>query len=544
MAKDTPTSRASRPDPLSVLWHVLAAPQTLMVLLGLLVLTLTLASLLPQIPLSARSDPLQWLATQPGLTRLGLVRSLRLFDLTHSLWLYLLLALLTVVFLVRLAEAVELAWRSTGPARWTATSFRFWSEGTVDEQTSTLAPTDAVDQVRQQLPGRAWRWSRVADAPVVTHVAGRRAWALWARPVACVGFLAALLGILLLLTLGWRSEVWQPQLEEDRAVGPGGATTIRLDAFDLQRDSSGSVVAATSQVSFRGGETNFGPFSLSAGHPAAFHGVAVRQLGYLPVLSIRGWDAEGYPLLLQGEDTGPGLPSDVEVVFPDPQARPILFLEQPDRLLVLSFEPARRGGKPALHLGLAPSASSQPVSIGTLYESGSVAFDGSRLEVDLGFRPVLRADHLPGALLAALGLALALIALAIGWLAGPALAWIAAAPDDTGGIRLHIALIPAFPAAQPSPQLLHPGNPVYSRLHSAARLAFLLLAAGLLAGAVWGWRTTGALAGHAVRPGWLAAGALLAAMSLLAWHLKQRPAAWAAILAALSTAAVLIGLLA
>ena len=442
MAEEPPTYRASRPDPLSVLWHAFAAPQTLIVLLGLLALTLVLASLVPQIPLSARTDPLPWLAAQPGLTaRSGLIHALHLYDLSHSLLLRLVLALLGVALLVRMAGAAELAWRATGGGHWTAASFRLWSGHRPPMRIAfPCSSDDAGVQIRQRLAAGGYRCYPVEDGRVPSLVAGRRVWALWAWPVACAAFLVALVGGILLITWGWQGEAWQPRLSEARAVGRDGTITVRLEGFDLVRKPSGGVVDARTQITWREGETNLGRTSLSAGHPAAVHGWAVRQLGYLPVLSIRGWDEAGHPLVLQEEEAGLGLPSDVEVVFPSPEARPLLFLQQRDQFLVLSFEPSCPGGKPALQIGVTGSDGAGEATLGTLYDSGTVTFAGSRLEIDMSFRPLLRADYLPGAALAAGGLILALVALALAWLARPALAWIAIAPDATGGTQVQVVL--------------------------------------------------------------------------------------------------------
>ncbi len=552
MAEEEPAGKARRPDPLSVLWRVLCAPQMLLVLLGLLVLSLVAASLIPQIPLSARSNPMQWLAAQSSLAGSAWIRSLNLYDISHSLWMRVLLALLGATLLVRMAEAVEIAWHATAPGRWTVDCFRFWSRSRCEEHVSTLPPAEAVDETERRLAGGGYRRSPISDGPVRTYVASRRAWALWVAPVAYAGSVVALVGVLLLITWGWQSEQWQPRLGESRSVGADGATTVRMEGFDLQRDASGNVIAATTLISWQAGEGTLSQSTASTGYPATQGGLAVRQLGYVPVLSIRGWDEEGRPLLLQ-EEAGPGLPTDVEVVFPDPEARPVLFLEKQDRLLVLSFEQGRRGGRPALRFALTTSAGEEQVPLGILYESGSVGVDGSRLQVDMTFRPILRADYLPGVALAIAGSALTLVALALVWLVRPKLAWIAAAPNQAGGTRIQVALFPSSGEGRRTgyaPEEAASAGPaslpvrVDAFLHGAGRAAFLVLGAALVAGAAWAWRTTGSVSGHAVPAGWPLAGLLLAAMSLLAWHLRYRGVRWAAVLAVLSVAALLAGLFA
>jgi len=546
MAEETPADRSGRPDPLSVLWHALVTPQALLVLLGLLALTFVTANLVPQIPLAARSNPPQWLAAQPYLAGSAWIRSLRLYDLTHSLWLRLLLALLGAVLLTRLARAMGVAWCAGRPGRWTAAHARLKTRGAGREQVLPLPPAGAVAESQQDLARHGFCSSTVADGSVTLHAASRRPWALWAAPCTYAGFLVGLTGVLILIALGWQSEQWQPRLGESRSVGTEGDTIVRTEGFLLERDDSGRVVAARTQISWHGGERELGSSFAAAGHPAKLNGLAVRQVGYVPVLSIRGWDEEGRPLLLQ-EEADPGLPTDVEVVFPSAEARPVLFLEKQDRLLVLGFDAGSHGDRPALSLTLSTSTGTEQTPLGTLYESGSVSFEGSRLQVDMAFRPVLQADYLPGAALAVGGSMLALVALALLWLAQPKLAWLSAASDTTTGARVWAASLDLEGrggSSRPNPQ----GDGLRARvpgvLRSAIRVSFVVWGAGLTAGVAWAWRTTGQLADHAVAVGWPLVGMLLCAMSLLFLRMPRHGPRWAAILAALSAAAVLAGFLA
>lgn len=85
-------------------------------------------------------------------------------------------------------------------------------------------------------------------------------------------------------------------------------------------------------------------------------------------------------------------------------------------------------------------------------------------------------------------------------------------------------------------------------LRQATSLALLFLGGGLLAGAFWSWRTTGALdpvssSGDA-RLGWMAVAWLLAAASHLAWQLRHRSTVWAGVLAILGMSSGMLGLLA
>lgn len=541
MAEGALEARSGRPDPLSVVWHVLAAPGTLLAALGLLVLTLVAAGIVPQVPLSARSSPLQWLAAQPDLAGSAWIRGLHLYAISHSLWLRLLLGFLGAILLVRLARSAEIALCAGAHKPWTLARLHTWSRRPLGEWASGVPAGEAVGEARQRLAGRGLRWFPAAMGGVTAEVAGRRAWALWTMPLVYGGLLVALAGVQLLMAWGWQSEPWQPNPGESRALGAGGATTVRLESFALERDGAGRVAAATSEIAWSG-ERGRGRSRLARGQPARLGGLTVRQIGYVPLLSIRGWDEEGRPLLLQ-EETGSGLPTDLRVEFPSPEARPVLFLEEKDQLLVLSFEPGGRSGRPALRLTRSAGAEAEEAPAGILTESGTVGLDGIRLQVEMAFRPVLQADSLPGVGLIVGGSALALMALALVWLVRPALLWLSAAAEQAGTTRVRLFGI----AGQEEGRLAAAGAagpPARAArlLRGAGRAAFLVLGGAATAAAAWAWRATGALAGHSVEVSWLLAGLLLAAMGLVVRTIPQRGAAWAAGLALLSAAALVAGI--
>jgi hypothetical protein len=74
-------------------------------------------------------------------------------------------------------------------------------------------------------------------------------------------------------------------------------------------------------------------------------------------------------------------------------------------------------------------------------------------------------------------------------------------------------------------------------------LTLLALGAGLAVGLWWAWRSMGTLSGGDPRPSWMAATWFLAAASGVAWQLEKHAARWAAFLALLAVATVLVGLL-
>ena len=78
----------------------------------------------------------------------------------------------------------------------------------------------------------------------------------------------------------------------------------------------------------------------------------------------------------------------------------------------------------------------------TLYESGSAAFEGLRLEVDLAYRPILRVDYRPGMAMAIVGLILALVSVALSWAVVPRMVWIAVGPGEDTPTMVHMLALP------------------------------------------------------------------------------------------------------
>jgi hypothetical protein len=86
--------------------------------------------------------------------------------------------------------------------------------------------------------------------------------------------------------------------------------------------------------------------------------------------------------------------------------------------------------------------------------------------------------------------------------------------------------------------------PLVGMLTQAACLAVVALGGGLFLGVWWSWRTSGRLADDDVRQVWMAVAWLLSAMSVLSWQADSRTSRWAAVLALVAAAAVLVGTLA
>ncbi|MFN2225278.1 MAG: hypothetical protein ACK2UY_03205, partial [Anaerolineae bacterium] len=231
MAEETRIERESRPEPLSVLWRILAAPQTLLVLCGLLALVLALASVVPQIPPQALNDPQAWLATQPDpLGRRGsIIASLGLYHLYHSLALRLLLALTALVIFVRLVDAAELAWRASGhgAADWPTYAPRV--------QVSSSLPIDELPERIGGFLGRhGYHYTRLSDQQPITWLASHRPALLWIRPLGYLALLLAGAGLAISGYWGWQDAAWRPLPGETHLVGHGTPYALRLDSFEMQ----------------------------------------------------------------------------------------------------------------------------------------------------------------------------------------------------------------------------------------------------------------------------------------------------------------------
>jgi hypothetical protein len=441
MTEEIPNPKTSRLEPLSVLWHILIAPQTLLVLMGSIALALALGTLIPQVPQQLGGDPQSWLAVQsdiPGY-RNDLVRTLGLFDLYQTLWFRLLLVLTGLVLFVWAVELADLARHATRRKNWTIGALALWARHAARIRlSSSLPPQDAQARIRDFLALHGYGCADVTAPPNPSLIAGRRKAALWARPLAHGALILALIGLFIVSTWGWQNEDWQPIPGDSRAVGHGSPYAVRLDAFHLQLGNNGQLCDCRSEVTWLEGDSVVRRDAAGIGESAALQGVAVRQIGYVPIVKVRAWDATGRPLTIQttGEESGPH--GELEIVFPSAQAQPHIFIPSHDLFLTLAFEPLCTTGRPGLHLVLLQAGGTERQPLGILYESGLVHFDDVSVNFDLAYGPILRVDYRPAMGLVVISLVIAVVALAAGWIASPELMWIAVEPDgeDAGVVQI------------------------------------------------------------------------------------------------------------
>lgn len=437
--------KGSRFEPLSALWQVLAAPQMLMILLGLIALALVLGSVIPQIPPEAMSNPQAWLAMQadPFGQSTGFFGALRLYDLYHTLWFRLLLVLTGLVLFVRTLESAELAWRAGRRDLWTAKALAFWGQDPPQiPLVLSLSPQETRAQTSSVLGRHGYWLANAAGWPEPGLVAGRRSMVLWARPLGHGALLLALLGLAIAGTWGWQSEGWQAIPGESRAVGFGTPYAVRLEAFDMHLDDNQRLKAIDSRVTWLEGDREVGQDLVGVGQPATRRGITLRQIGYVPIARMRAWDADGQPLTL---DTGVDVLSvtgEAEIRFPSPESQPLVFLLDRDLILALAFEPMCDTGRPALRVDRVQSDGAARQTLGILYESGTVPVDDLRLDMDLTFVPILRVDQRPAMGLVVAGLMLLILALLARWLVPPRLVWIAVEPEGENHSHVQVVGLP------------------------------------------------------------------------------------------------------
>ncbi len=437
MAEKIPTAGSSRLEPLSLLWRVFAAPQTLMVLLGLLAVALALASLVPQIPPQARDAPQAWLALQSGPLASGnsLIRVLNLYDIFYSFWFRALLALIGLTLFVWVVDSAEFARLCTGATACPPATFTHWgSRAQQIRVASPFEPEETLARLRELLAGLGYRFVEVVDLPVPNLVAVRRGAVLWSRPLAFAALLLALVGLAIVGIWGWQGADWHPGPGDVWQVGHGSSLHLRLDAFGPAPNSAGRLCDYRSEITWLQADAPLEQAIVGVGRPTTTQGVTARQVSIVPYVKLQAWDESGQPLALQPAGSQRALPSEVEVLFPSSTAQPLVLIPGRDLLLTLSFEAVGPQGKPQLQVFLLRNGGAESQRLGTLSQSGSLSGDDLRLDVDLAYRPVLQVSHSPAMGLALGSLAVALVALAVGWLLPPRTIWMAVAsaePDES-----------------------------------------------------------------------------------------------------------------
>jgi hypothetical protein len=422
------TESVPRFDPLSALWRVFAAPQILLILVGLLALALVAGALIPQIPADYSEDPQAWLAMQSGIWAQagGILRTLGVFNILSSLWFRALLAFLGLCLFVRMVDSAELAWLVTRREGLTPALFSSWIDHPPARQVSVSLPGHETMERASALLSERGYWTRALPGiSVPTTVAVRRGLMFWARPFAYGSLLVALVCAAVAGAWGWQGEPWRPRQGEVHAVGHDTPYSVRLDAFSIVAGEGEWPTEYSSTVTWLEGESVVEQGLVGAGRTSSHAGFTLRQVGYVPIVRMRGWDSDGQPLMLETEGDVLSMTGEAEIRFASTADQPLVLVPNEDLFLMLSFEQGCNGEGPALRVNRIGEDSGEREDLGTLSESGSVSVDNLRFEVDLAFVPILQVDRYPAVALALISLALFIVALATSWLVPARLLWTA-----------------------------------------------------------------------------------------------------------------------
>jgi hypothetical protein len=259
--------------------------------------------------------------------------------------------------------------------------------------------------------------------------------------------LTALFGMAILSNWGWQAPDWQPAPGESHTIGQGTNYVLRLDEFTQEQQGAGQPIGHQSIVTWLQDGVELGQGKMSAGRPITLPGMMVRQVGYVPVIRMRGLDDSGRALAFQLNAEGLGASNNIEVVFDTPEDQALVLVLGHDRFLGLNFEPACTQDKPALQLellqaGTAESNGTDTRAQAVLHESGTVELEYLDIEVVIGYRPILRAAYRPGAGLIFGGMVAALVAAVVGWLVRPQLLWLAVGTDERGLTLVQVLALP------------------------------------------------------------------------------------------------------
>ena len=439
------TRSVSRFEPVSALWRILAAPSTLLVLVGLLALALAAGTLIPQIPVAFSQDPQAWLAMQTGVWGQAgdVLYFLGMFDLHSSLWFRALLVLLGLCLFVRTVDSAELAWRVTRRDRWTPDKLAAW--GHQPPRVECLLPfslDETVEWIAVFMTGRGFWTSKVPGLAVASLVAVRRALALWTRPLAYGALLVALASMAVGGAWGWEGEPWQPRVGDEHAVGHGTPYSVRLDAFSIAQGDAQVAPEYSSRIAWLEGETVLEQDLVGDGRSSSYAGITLRQVGHVPVVRLRGWDGDDRPLMLETEGDVLGMTGEVDIRFSSVEDRPLVLVPNQDLFLMLSYEPGCEGEVPTLYVNRIREGGDDREVLGILRENGELAVDGLRFEVELALVPILRLDRHLGVGFALVCLALFIIVLLVNWIAPTRLVWIAMAREGNRSSRVRILAHP------------------------------------------------------------------------------------------------------
>ncbi len=346
--------------PIDRLYRFAASDRVLAVVLGLAALALLLGVLLPQAPpATEQQNAERWLAeTASRYGSLGdALQAAGLFDLRHSPWLQVLLAVLAFCLLLRLGLAVGDAWRrlrrpDPAAAAGEARNWPLHADVTLENDDQAAAAELAED-----LHSEGWRVARTADGAAAHLVAERSAAGVLAGPLFYLGLLTALAGLWLGQQAGWR--------EAGVVLAPGQPVRLSQDdtlVLSTQPAPAGEVADAF-LVQRDGQPAEETDFSLLGAVRAA--GVSIRRTGVGQALTVSARDGAGGAVLLQPVDRSGPPQSSLTLIFDQPRAEQ-LFLAPGSELVfsVVAFPalPERGFSGPTFLVQAFPAGQQAPIA--------------------------------------------------------------------------------------------------------------------------------------------------------------------------------------
>lgn len=415
---------------LDSIWHIAAAPQTLMALAGLLAGTLAFAALIPQQPAGLDSATAErWLAAAAGSYRgTGtFLRTVGAFDLLNGAWVRGLLAALAFNLALRAASQARML---TGLRR--PVQLRPAPAGLPRQRGAFPIPlAQALARCEAVLRGRGFRVAVASDATHAQLYAERGG-------LAAAGPLLSYLGGLLLLTglalnaAGWRAA--------DLALAPGGAAPLgqaagtQVTLTEIADDTATLALA-------RGNAHKI--IRIGYARPGHWGGIWLTQGGAGPALAVSAADADQLPLRLQSLVAGGEEGETLRMLFPQAQSEQAFAI--PARNLafrVVSYPalPERDITGPVFLVEGFRGDDPAPALNELVAEAGTLALDEVTLTLRRDRYAVIEVAYLPGLLPALAGALLLLAGALLAARRGPARLWAAlTATGETVAVTAHAA---------------------------------------------------------------------------------------------------------
>jgi hypothetical protein len=322
------------------LWRWCSSRGALLVLLLLLAATLALSYTFPQVSAYIRSDPTayeDWLSTVQVHYRrwTPVLRTLGMFHVRDTLWFRALLAVLTLVLMVSIADR---AGRLVEEQRTRHTESFYEHDGV--ELSSDLAPSEAADRIRGALMGLQVTVREGSEPGVVYLRAQRRAWVRIDTLLTYLGALLLVVAVAVNARWGWRQLGVQMYPNEPVYLGP--QASHRLELVEASADSRTALIETGDRDRlFVSDDRGTGSMALS---------YELTDRGG-PLVSVSAWGGGGEPLAVSEYGLRPERQSMLQLAFSaaGPEDQTVRLFILPEKKIVVRLEwlnPQEPGAEP------------------------------------------------------------------------------------------------------------------------------------------------------------------------------------------------------